>query len=147
MLRVPPLRAGAKVWLLAGAAALAAGCGGRSDLGLVSGTIRLDGKPLPNAFVVFAPTGSGTSSRGKTDAAGRYEMMFSDQEPGAWIGENLVRINTGDVGAGDQPGPKELVPVVYNRDTTLKVEVKPGKNTFDFELKSGAGRISPAPVE
>jgi hypothetical protein len=128
-------------------ALISAGCGGRSDLGLVTGTVTLDGKPLPNAFLVFAPTGGGTSSRGKTDASGHYEMMFTDSEKGAWIGENIVRINTGDVGGGDQPGPKEVVPVAYNRNSTLKVEVKPGPNNFDFPLKSNAGRILTAPTE
>lgn len=125
----------------------AAGCGSRSDLASVTGKITLDGQPLANAFVVFAPTSQGTSSRGKTDAEGRYEMMFSDREKGAWIGENLVRINTGDVGSGDVAGPKERVPAVYNEATTLKVEVKPGTNAFDFDLKSSAGRIQAAPVE
>jgi hypothetical protein len=123
------------------------GCSGRSELAAVTGTVTLDGQPLPSAFIVFAPTGSGTSSRGKTDAAGRYEMMFSDREKGAWIGENMVRISTGDVGSGDQAGPKEIVPAVYNRDTTLKVVVQPGSNTFDFQLDSKAGRVIAAPVE
>jgi hypothetical protein len=125
----------------------AAGCGARSDLATVTGKITLDGQPLANAFVVFAPTSQGTSSRGKTDEAGHYEMMFSDREKGAWIGEKLVRINTGDVGGGDTPGPKERVPAVYNTTTTLKVEVKPGNNVCDFDLKSSAGRIEAAPVE
>src|SRR6476660_4467777 len=76
------------------------GCGSRSDLASVRGKVTLDGQPLPGAFIVFAPTTKGTSSRGKTDSVGSYEMMFTDQEKGAWIGENLVRINTGDVGPG-----------------------------------------------
>jgi hypothetical protein len=125
---------------------LLAGCGSRGELGRVSGTITLDGQPLPNAFVVFAPTGPGTSSRGRTDAGGHYEMMFTDREKGAWIGENLVRINTGDVGPGGGAGPKERVPMVYNQNTTLKVEVKRGDNTFNFDLKS-AGKIGAAPIE
>jgi hypothetical protein len=125
----------------------ALGCGSRSDLATVTGQVTLDGQPLANAFVVFAPTAQGTSSRGKTDETGHYEMMFSDREKGAWIGENLVRIHTGDVGGGDTAGPKERVPAVYNKDTTLKVEVKPKSNVFDFDLKSTAGRIEAAPVE
>ena len=122
------------------------GCSGRSDLASVRGKITLDGQPLENAFVVFAPTTHGTSSRGKTDGSGHYEMMFTDSEKGAWIGENLVRINTGDV-AGNGPAPKERVPAVYNTSTTLKVDVKPGSNSFDFELKSNAGKINAAPTE
>jgi hypothetical protein len=133
--------------LLLAALLLPAGCGSRSDLATVTGKITLDGEPLPKAFVVFAPTAQGTSSRGKTDESGQYEMMFSDREKGAWIGENLVRINTGDVGGGDAPGPKDRVPTDYNEQTTLTVDVKPGKNVFDFDLKSSAGRIQAAPVE
>ena len=60
---------------------------------------------------------------------------------GAWIGENLVRINTGDLGVGGKAAPRERVPVVYNTKTTLKANVQPGKNTFDFDLKSNASKI------
>lgn len=133
--------------LLLGLLLVVVGCGSRSDLATVTGKITLDGQPLAKAFVVFAPTSQGTSSRGKTDETGHYEMMFSDREMGAWIGENLVRINTGDVGSGDVAGPKERVPTVYNEATTLKAEVKPGTNVFDFDLKSSAGRIQAAPIE
>jgi hypothetical protein len=119
-----------------------ASCGGRSDLAAVRGTVTLDGQPLAHAFVVFSPTQSGTTSYGKTDADGRYEMMFKDNEPGAWIGENLVRISTFDLGTGGKAGPRERVPVVYNQKTTLKANVRPGENTFDFDLKSNAGKIS-----
>jgi hypothetical protein len=118
-----------------------ASCHGRSELASVRGTVTLDGQPLADAFVVFAPTKAGTTSYGKTDAAGRYEMLFKDKEPGAWIGENLVRISTGDLGSGGKAGPRERVPVVYNQKTTLKREVRPGENTFDFDLKSDAGKV------
>jgi hypothetical protein len=123
------------------------GCSSRSDLAAVHGKVTLDGQPLPDAFVVFAPTTHGTTSYGRTDAGGNYQMMFTDSEKGAWIGENLVRISTGDLGRGGGPGPKERVPVVYNEATTLKADVKRGSNTFDFELQSSAGRIKGAPTE
>jgi hypothetical protein len=129
-------------------AALAiAGCGGNADLAIVHGKVTLDGQPLPDAFVVFAPTSKGTTSYGKTDASGQYEMMFSDAEKGAWIGENLVRINTGDVASGGKAWPKERVPVVYNTQTTLKATVQRGDNTFDFELNSKAGKVMAGPTE
>ena len=110
------------------------------------GKVTLDGQPLAEAFVVFSPTAHGTTSYGKTDAGGNYEMMFTDQEKGAWIGENLVRINTGDVGPGGV-WSKESVPAAYNKNTTLKVDVKPRANVFDFDLKSSAGKIESAPTE
>lgn len=123
------------------------GCGGNENLAYVTGKITLDGKPLPNAFVVFAPTAGGTTSYGRSDAEGNYEMVFSDAEKGAWIGENRVEISTGDVDAsGDGGGAKEKVPAVYNRNTSLKVDVVAGNNTHNFDLKSDAGRIV-QPVE
>jgi hypothetical protein len=123
------------------------GCGSRGDLGSVRGKVTLDGQPLPNAFVVYAPTTKGTTSYGRTDAGGNYEMMFTDSEKGAWIGENSVRISTGDLGSGGAPGPKERVPIVYNQESTLKADVKRGSNTFDFDLKSSAAGIRSAPTE
>jgi hypothetical protein len=33
------------------------------------------------------------------------------------------------------------VPVVYNQQSTLKATVQPGENTFDFDLKSTAGKV------
>ena len=120
---------------------------GPSNLAEVRGKITLDGNPLANAFVVFAPTQSGTTSYGKTDTAGEYRMTFTDRQSGAWLGENLVRVSTGDLGSDGRPAPKELVPVVYNKQTTLKVEVKPGQNAFNFDLKSTAGKVIQGPVE
>ena len=138
------------VWRLCWLTLLSAfllGCGARGDLASVRGKVTLDGQPLPDAFVVFAPTKKGTTSYGRTDAGGNYEMMFTDYQKGAWLGENSVRISTGDLGSGGGPGPKERVPIVYNEASTLTAEVKPGSNNLNFDLKSTAGRIKGAPAE
>ncbi|MEW4486866.1 carboxypeptidase regulatory-like domain-containing protein [Thalassoglobus sp. JC818] len=120
-----------------------AGCGGSdNDLQRVTGKVTLDGQPLPDAFVVFAPKEGGTTSYGKTDSQGVYEMMFSDDEKGAWVGVNVVKISTGDVGSGNSAGAKEKVPAVYNMSSTLTADVAAtGSNEFNFDLKSDAGRI------
>ena len=125
------------------------GCGGNENLASVTGTITLDGKPLPNAFVVFVPSAEvgGTTSYGRTDENGHYEMMFSDDEKGAWIGLNRVEISTGDVGAQEEGGAREKVPSVYNQETTLTADVKPGAQKFDFDLKSDAGKVVDLPSE
>ena len=118
-----------------------AGCGGNSDLASVTGTVTLDGEPLEGAAVVFAPTSAGATAYGRTDAQGRYEMMFSDDEKGAWLGENIVRISTEDVGSGDSPARPEVVPAIYNQRSTLRANVEKKANTFDFALESDAGRV------
>src|SRR2546423_9727590 len=120
------------VLALAIAMLLLSGCGSRADLASVRGKVMLDGQPLAEAFVVFSPTAHGTTSYGKTDAGGNYEMMFTDSEKGAWIGENLVRISTGDLGRGGGAGPKERVPIAYNQESKLTADVKRGSNTFNF---------------
>lgn len=128
-------------------ALILAGCGSNDDLARVEGTIKLDGEPLPNAFVVFNPTSGGTTSYGKTDEQGRYYMVFDENQDGAWIGENRVRIRTGDVGAAEEGGTKEVVPAAYNTDSTLLVNVEPGDNTFDFDLSSEEGEVDDVTVE
>ena len=117
------------------------GCGGNPNLFHASGKVTLDGKPVEKAFVTFIPMGSGSTSYGKTDAEGRYEMKFTDRLTGAWQGQNRVEIKTGDVGTGGEPAPRERIPSAYNTASTLVAEVKSGNNVFDFELKSDASKI------
>lgn len=118
------------------------------DLADVRGVITLDGHPLPNAFVLYTPTEKGATSFGKTDSKGFYRMRFSDTEAGgAFIGTNQVRIGTGDVKADNTGSIPEVVPRIYNNETTLVVEVAPGNNTFDFDLKSDAGKIDQVEVD
>ncbi|MFT7632927.1 MAG: hypothetical protein ACI87E_003982 [Mariniblastus sp.] len=126
---------------------LLVGCGGNSDLADVRGVVTLDGKPLPNAFLTFTPEVSGPESTGtacfgKTDADGTYRMMFTDDEFGASLGRNHVNIETGDVSADtDGEKVKEVVPNVYNKESTLYADVNSGKNIIDFDLKSDASNV------
>ncbi len=133
---------GAGGCLLAAWLAIASGCSSNENLSEVRGVITLDGRPLPDAMVVFSPTGTGTTSYGRTDSDGNYRMLFRDNEYGAWLGENIVRITTFDLG-----GKKELVPVVYNAKSTLTAQVASGENVHNFELKSDAGKIIQGPAD
>jgi len=121
------------------ALATLAGCGGSKNVGRVTGTVTLDGQPLPDALVTFSPMKEGGSSGlGKTDSAGAYSLTYSAGVNGAEIGENRVTISTITQG-------KEIVPMEYNTQTKLKAEVKAGPNTFDWPLKGGGPIYSPAP--
>lgn len=117
------------------------GCGG--DMGRVSGTITLDGKPLPDAIITFYPQGGegGRASAGRTDAEGNYELTYSRSEKGAKVGEHLVTITTAVDGGdysegGGESINKELVPTKYNAKSELKEQVVAGSNTINFELDS-----------
>ena len=135
-----------RILVLAALPLLTAGCGGNENLATVAGTVTLDGEPLPNAFITFIPQGgTGSPSYGRTGEDGYYEMMFSDEQAGAWVGENLVRISTADVGV--MPGQRipEKVPPAYNRNSELTRTVKPGDNEFNFNLKRDAGKTVQPP--
>jgi len=129
-------------WIAVCGCIVLAGCGKNEKLSEVTGVVNLDGSPLADAMIVFSPVGEGTTSYGRSDSSGQYRMLFRDNEYGAWLGENIVRITTFDLG-----GKREQVPVVYNARSTLKVDVKPGENVHNFDLLSSAGRIIQGPSE
>jgi hypothetical protein len=114
--------------------ALVAGCGksDRPPLGKVSGTVTLDGQPLPEALVLFTPDGPGRTSQGVTDASGRYSVTYLRDIVGANLGRHMVRITT----AREETGAKELLPAKYHAKTTLSATVSPGDNVVDFALDS-----------
>ena len=53
-----------------------AGCSGDPPTGAVTGTVILDGDPLPNAIVTFTPLAGGRSTIGTTDTTGTYTLGF-----------------------------------------------------------------------
>ena len=120
---------------------LATGCGSGYSLGTVTGTVTLDGKPLPQATVTFS-RGQGRMSVGTTDEQGRYKLLYTVNQQGAEPGTHTVRITAqidavsgeGDLAAVE--GRKELLPPRYHDRTELTAEVKPGRNTIDFDLTS-----------
>ncbi len=118
------------------------GCGGGDTppLADVRGTVTLDGQPLPQAHVEFAPT-QGRPSQAMTDAQGRYRLMYTPDTPGAVLGSHTVRITTATSSPADEDNPdakpaEEKVPAVYNRQSELQQDVVSGKNEFDFPLDS-----------
>ena len=129
------------------------GCGGPSDqpeLGQVSGTITLDGKPLGGVAVVFQPD-NGRPATGVTDKDGKYELRYIRDTMGTKIGHNRVEIApqegeddpaeavTDEAGPSAQPpspSRKPRIPARYNIRSELEADVKPGENTFNFDLES-----------
>jgi len=54
------------------------------DSVVVSGSITLNGEPVPGATVEFQPEGGGSPSRGVTNAKGRYELRDITPNPDDW---------------------------------------------------------------
>jgi hypothetical protein len=73
--------------------AVLAGCGPSGpEVAPVSGRVTLDGQPLASADVSFQPDGAQRASSGRTNADGRYQLMYKRGQPGALVGEHTVRI-------------------------------------------------------
>jgi len=119
---------------------LLAGCsGGATDtpeLGQVSGTITMDGKPLSKANVTFEPQ-SGAPSLGMTDEAGHYELAYNKDHQGAVPGQHKVRISKfGEPGSPNDT--EDQIPAKFNQNSKETAEVKMGDNEINFDLKSKA---------
>jgi hypothetical protein len=126
------------VRIFAGVAALnlLAGCSEpeaapNPDVAPVHGTITLNGKPFPRAFIMFESFESRPST-GMTDANGRYEMHFDHKTKGARIGGHTVRIRK-HYNPMIEPSPKPL-PQQYDSESTIVRRVTPGDNVFNFDL-------------
>jgi hypothetical protein len=127
------------------------GCSSSPRLGVVKGTVKLKGKPLPKVMVEFIPDrANGPRSTGTTDDNGEYTLVCDDQRPGAMVGPNHVVLHDLDV-YGDKllgrklelvgtPGGPTLktsrIPEKYTSvaQTPLKKEVKPEPQTIDLEV-------------
>ena len=125
-------------WLALCCAGCARGPGDTPDLGTVSGTVTLDGKPLAGATVEFSPE-SGRPSSGETDAGGKYVLQYSANNPGAKVGKHVVRIKTEkyvEKANGETVMTEETLPPKYHAETELTEEVKAGPNEINFDLQS-----------
>jgi len=137
-----------RIGLLAIAACLTllVGCGGPVFYP-VSGTVTLDGKPLPDATIVFQPQDKtkGHTSTGYTNTDGKYVLEYTERTAGTTECDYKVCITTyvnKEYGSDEEPIPviPERVPAKYNVETTLVAKVTPEQVVFDFDLDSN-GKI------
>ncbi len=105
----------------------------RPPLGEVTGTVTLDGQPLPRALVTFVPiAGPGRTSYAYTDSDGRYSLAYLRDITGADVGQHVVRITT----VSEEFRGRERLPARYHAQSMLIATVEPGDNTHDFALTS-----------
>jgi hypothetical protein len=114
----------------------------------VSGTVLMDGQPLPKGVILFAPaSGAGEASASATGTIengefsiprtqgpvpGKYKVLISHTDQT----EGHVKIELKKLGK-KAAGPKETIPAKYNSQTTLLHEVKKGGDSgLKFELQS-----------
>lgn len=127
-------------------ALLALGCGkGDANRGTVSGAVTLDGKPLEQGSILFTPI-EGTKGvvAGGQIQNGQYRFVGAT---GPAIGMNRVEIQAmrkngkmipKPMGAPGEmvEGSEQAVAARFNSESTLKIEIKPGENTANFDVTS-----------
>ena len=103
----------------------------------VSGTVKLDNKPLEGAQIKFQPVGKGRPSNAITNSSGYYVLKYTPNQNGAEVGKHKVYISTGVQGDGGEiKDIPEKLPAKYHAESTLEKEVTAGSNTIDFNLTS-----------
>lgn len=131
---------------------LVVGCGGGGYDGpprvAVSGTVSLNGQPLPEGNIFFVGEDEKRQASGVI-ANGEFSIP---EETGPNVGTYQVRIvsyassseggeaSTGEVGADEtdelEGGSEQLIPAEYNERTTLTAEISPGMEPLTFDLSS-----------
>ena len=126
----------------------AVGCGGRKDMGRVSGTVTYQGKPVPEAVLRFTVKDK-SPGLARTDAAGRYTLNTLRKGDGGFAGASVVTITPwvepfierpDDAITGRKPPPEVPRPDIPDRYRTLTnpplaAEIIAGKNNvIDFKL-------------
>jgi len=128
------------------------GCG-KPPMLSVTGSVKLDGKEVPDCKVGFFPDAEEFNpdrhgyGYGITDAQGKFEIQHPQGEKGIWAGKYNVTFEawvskTGKpVPANSKPsevegGVKNLFPDLYMEPsrTKEKAVVKSGSNVFDFNI-------------
>lgn len=122
-------------------ASLLAGCGPSGPTTYpVSGTVTLDGEPLPEGRIAFRDTNGEIPSAGGEIVDGEFSF---ESQPGTM--SVAITSRRAIPGKFDSPAPGEKVPVTeqivparYNTTSELTEEVVAGNNEFHFELTSDA---------
>lgn len=126
-----------------------AGCGGGDlpDLGYVTGTLTLDGEPVPEVTVMFISTGTDeagmpvtNTSLAKSDQQGNFKAMYKDGVPGVRAGDIAIQL---DITSFDGPGIGTESPPV----SPWKAKI-PGKFFQVFQRdKIGKGESKVIPLD
>jgi hypothetical protein len=119
-------------WAAALLTVSAAGCGkGDFATATVTGRVVHQGQGVPDVGVSFAPKGDGKKTSpgkpaiGVSDASGNFALSTYEEGDGAVVGQHQVSLSR-DPEKGDLPG---------KTPENLMLEVKPGENAFEIELK------------
>jgi len=105
----------------------------------LAGSVQLDGQPVKSGTISFIPSDGKNPATGGTIADGHYQAQVP-------LGPMQISISspqvTGVQKAYDTPDSplleisEEMIPAIYNANTTLEHTVSAAKDDLNFDLKS-----------
>jgi len=129
-----------------------AGCSSATDI-TVTGTVTLDGRPLPDALVFFYPEGDtpGLGGSGRTGSDGKYTLQPAQGKKGISPGSYKVVISRPLRRDGSPADPnvppiesdaRETLPPKYSDRSASKLtaQISKDKTVHDIDLDSGKKR-------
>ena len=126
-----------KLAVVVAALIAATGCGDRGRA-YVTGTVKLNGKPVGAGTISLEPIAGGPGAHALFAEDGKYKVTSSGKKDGAKVGEYKVAIVGGDnVDETADPKARAVIPSKYSNSTTsnLTLTVEPGTKEFDFDLQ------------
>lgn len=124
--------------VLALCAVLSGGCGTPANVAHVSGTVTVDGKPLPAGMVVFEPDPAkgGRGPQGRADIKdGRFDTRLAGAA--AALGPQVVRITGGD---GVNPEPFTPFGKLLFEEHTVRLDVSKDQSPLQLDVPGRAAK-------
>ena len=115
----------------------AVGCGGPA-VGIVTGTVMMDGQPLKEGLIRFEPTGPNAQPTDVPIIDGKYTVTLLPGEAKVTIRANKVVGKAKMYDTADSPTVDKTVELIdpqFNDNSTLRLTVTPGQQTKDWEVK------------
>lgn len=150
-MRLDVRRSGRCCLVMFAAAAAFAGCGKAGvERAEVRGEVTFDDEPVDDGTITLVPAeGTTSSGSGGFIKQGTYVIeRAKGPTPGNYLVQIVARRETGrEIPAGPPAPPdakvkevKQYIPAKYNTQTTLRIEITPGKNLHDFQLRTENGQ-------
>ncbi len=117
-----------------------AGCGSdRPPLASLTGTVTLDGEPVPYGGLMFSPVDGGRPSLAGLNEEGEFEASYVYGVPGAIIGKHRVTFEESNADGGAESEEDEFKPYAppannYTISPT-EIEVESGGTVINFTLE------------
>jgi hypothetical protein len=115
------------------------GCGAESNVAFITGTISIDGNPTDKGSISFIPVNGQGPTAGTEFKEGKYASQ-------AALGECKVEVRVSKIvgkkklyDTPDSPVQdlmEEVLPAKFNEATELRIEIKKGTNTKNWDLKT-----------